>query len=129
MNYFNFILFSILQNFQLLTSFSIWLSIKCVKKKNKPNPTIFSVFPTSDQKLESEKKVYFRRILYYLSLLGCLINAWLSLTPCIQISWWSRTLKNKSLTQPLASLVAQVVKNLSAMQETLVWFLGREDPL
>ena len=28
-----------------------------------------------------------------------------------------------------ASLVAQLVKNLSAMQETLVQFLGREDPL
>ena len=29
----------------------------------------------------------------------------------------------------MASLVAQVVKNLSAMQETLVQFLGWEDPL
>ena len=28
-----------------------------------------------------------------------------------------------------ASLVAQLVKNLAAMQETLVQFLGREDPL
>ena len=28
-----------------------------------------------------------------------------------------------------ASLVAQMVKNLSAMQETLVWTLGQEDPL
>ena len=28
-----------------------------------------------------------------------------------------------------ASLVAQLVKNLLAMQETLVRFLGREDPL
>ena len=28
-----------------------------------------------------------------------------------------------------ASLVAQLVKNLLAMQETLVQFLGREDPL
>ena len=28
-----------------------------------------------------------------------------------------------------ASLVAQLVKNLSAMQETLVRFLGQEDPL
>ena len=27
-----------------------------------------------------------------------------------------------------ASLVAQLVKNLSAMQETPVWFLSREDP-
>ena len=28
-----------------------------------------------------------------------------------------------------ASLIAQLVKNLSAMQETLVRFLGQEDPL
>ena len=28
-----------------------------------------------------------------------------------------------------ASLVAEMVKNLPAMQETLVQFLGREDPL
>ena len=28
-----------------------------------------------------------------------------------------------------ASLVAQLVKNLPAMQETPIWFLGREDPL
>ena len=28
-----------------------------------------------------------------------------------------------------ASLVAQLVKNPPAMQETPVWFLGREDPL
>ena len=28
-----------------------------------------------------------------------------------------------------ASLVAQLIKNLPAMQETLVQFLGREDPL
>ena len=27
------------------------------------------------------------------------------------------------------SLVAQSVKNLPAMQETQVWFLGQEDPL
>ena len=28
-----------------------------------------------------------------------------------------------------ASLVAQLVKNLPAMQDTLIWFLGQEDPL
>ena len=28
-----------------------------------------------------------------------------------------------------ASLIAQLVKNPSAMQETLIQFLGREDPL
>ena len=29
----------------------------------------------------------------------------------------------------MASLAAQMVKRLSAMQETQVWSLGREDPL
>jgi len=33
------------------------------------------------------------------------------------------------MSQPLASLVAQSVKNLPAMQKTWVQFLGREDPL
>ena len=33
------------------------------------------------------------------------------------------------LTVPQTSLVAQLVKNLPAMQETPVWFLGWEDPL
>ena len=36
---------------------------------------------------------------------------------------------NKSLTLTEASLVAQLVKNLPAMQETLIQFLGTEDPL
>ena len=29
----------------------------------------------------------------------------------------------------ITHLIAQLVKNLPAMQDTLVWFLGREDPL
>ena len=29
----------------------------------------------------------------------------------------------------IASLVAQLVKTLPAMQESLVWFLGQKDPL
>ena len=29
----------------------------------------------------------------------------------------------------MASLIAQLVKNLPAMQETLIQFLGQEDPL
>ena len=36
---------------------------------------------------------------------------------------------NKYLTLTEASLVAQLVKNLPAMQETLIQFLGRENPL
>ena len=38
-------------------------------------------------------------------------------------------LNNRVDTIPLASLIAQLVKNLHAMQETLVWSLGWEDPL
>ena len=33
------------------------------------------------------------------------------------------------ITQYMASLVARLVKNLPAMQETPVRFLGQEDPL
>ena len=36
---------------------------------------------------------------------------------------------NYSSTNDIASLVAQMVKRLSAMQETLVQSLGQEDPL
>ena len=32
-------------------------------------------------------------------------------------------------TELRASLVAQLIKNLPAMQETWIWFLGWEDPL
>ena len=36
---------------------------------------------------------------------------------------------NKSQAYKWASLMAQLAKNLPAMQETLVQFLGQEDPL
>ena len=43
---------------------------------------------------------------------------------------FSDTLNLCSLQRSVwASLVAQMIKNLSAMQETQVWSLGREDPL
>ena len=42
--------------------------------------------------------------------------------------WWKINNSIVTWTQG-ASLVAQAVKNLSAMQETLVWFLRCEDPL
>ena len=35
----------------------------------------------------------------------------------------------KALYMRWASLVAQIVKNLPAVQETQVWSLGQEDPL
>ena len=37
--------------------------------------------------------------------------------------------KTTTITLLLASMVAQLVKNLPAMQETQVRFLGQEDPL
>ena len=43
--------------------------------------------------------------------------------------WQTAMEKMRSLTSPQASLIAQLVKNLSAMQETLIQFLGWEDPL
>ena len=36
---------------------------------------------------------------------------------------------SQSGTDTVASLIAQLVKNLPAMQETQVQFLGQEDPL
>ena len=41
----------------------------------------------------------------------------------------STLLKRPPGSVPRASLIAQSVKNLPAMQETQVQFLGREDPL
>ena len=38
-------------------------------------------------------------------------------------------IKSMFLMSSGASLIAQLVKNLPAMQETLVQFLGQEDPL
>ena len=35
----------------------------------------------------------------------------------------------KFLNMSFSSLIAQLVKNLPAMQETPIWFLDREDPL
>ena len=40
-----------------------------------------------------------------------------------------RVIESADANDKLASLVAQLIKNLPAMQETLVQFLGREDPL
>ena len=46
----------------------------------------------------------------------------------LYILWFEQTYSD--VYQPLrASLVAQLVKNLPAMQETPVWFLGRQVPL
>ena len=43
--------------------------------------------------------------------------------------WLSSSSSYKPAGLPWASLVAQMVKNLPAVQETGVWSLGREDPL
>ena len=65
---------------------------------------------------------------------------WIALTGVIQIHFSSYTQEHiyqtpdgkaplESRTAEGASLVAQLVKNLPAMQETPVQFLGWEDPL
>ena len=46
--------------------------------------------------------------------------------------WWVPTFlydKNGDVNNLVGPLVVQMVKNLPAMQETQVWFLGWEDPL
>ena len=51
------------------------------------------------------------------------------------IHWWKDVFMehllyyNRCSKNTLGSLVARMVKNLSAVQETWVWFLGWEDPL
>ena len=44
-------------------------------------------------------------------------------------SWWRVLTKSGHLEKGKSSLVAQMVKRLSTMQETRVQSLGREDPL
>ena len=44
-------------------------------------------------------------------------------------AWWRNILFVCGFQMHWASLVSQLVKNSPAMQETPVWFLGREDPL
>ena len=47
-----------------------------------------------------------------------------------RIIWEHQTKRTTSYPgRPRASLIAQLVKNLPAVQETQVQFLGREDPL
>ena len=46
-----------------------------------------------------------------------------------QISPWTTTTLNLTAYAPMASLIAQLVKNLPAMQQAPVWPLGQEDPL
>ena len=52
----------------------------------------------------------------------------LYVNPHIQLYALGRSLIWKKSIMPLSILVAQMVKNLPAMQETQVWSLGREDP-
>ena len=54
---------------------------------------------------------------------------WCSLERHLYIKWWCSPLVNIEMYPYWASLVAQLVKNLPAIQETLVWFLGWEDPM
>ena len=44
--------------------------------------------------------------------------------------YWDFVVHKDLISSPFwASLIAQLVKNPPAMQETPVWFLGQEDPL
>ena len=55
------------------------------------------------------------------------IQGWRGSNPVI--FWWTKTLYRRGYTNSKASLVAQLVKNLPAMQKTWVRSLGQEDPL
>ena len=69
----------------------------------------------------------------------CLPKDWsiLNILQWLSVCYWflklssvsPKTFKKKGLICVGASLVAQMVKNLPAVQETWVWYLGREDPL
>ena len=45
-----------------------------------------------------------------------------------RLPWWSRELESACQFRG-TSLVVQMVKHLSIMRETWIWYLGREDPL
>ena len=69
------------------------------------------------------RSVYWQRIKFWTELI--LLNLW----RYVNIWWWIDWHFKTSLLSDRASLVAQMVKNLPAMLEALVWSLGREDPL
>ena len=54
---------------------------------------------------------------------------WVSLHSCLALAADIPGMRMKTFNNCQASLVAQLVKNLPAMQETPLQFLGREDPL
>ena len=56
-------------------------------------------------------------------------HGYIVILPLLSILWWLGSRGAGSSLLCWASLVAQPVKNLPAMQETAVWFLGWEDPL
>ena len=68
-------------------------------------------------------------IYLFLAVLGFLCCTW-TFSSCKEqgLLFIAADMKHK-LQIPLASLIAQLVKNPPAMQETLVRFLGQEDPL
>jgi len=65
--------------------------------------------------------------LLYLSLVSWFSSYFVSFIP--KYSIWENANLNNNMSLIWASLVAQLVKNPPAMQETLVQFLGLEDPL
>ena len=56
------------------------------------------------------------------------LNSELQCIPVIPLGHTLKGFENKHSNKQ-ATLIAQLVKNLPAMQETLVRFLGQEDPL
>ena len=67
---------------------------------------------------------------------GGILSAYLLQEVIVELNvklWVSTTLLEVgygiSLVEERASLIARLVKNSPAMQETSIWFLDREDPL
>ena len=75
--------------------------------------------------------LFIRFLFQLLKLFIIIITAaskWLLFFPIWSDQWFWEVNSN-SYTLLSASLVAQLAKNLSTMQETWVWFLGHENPL
>ena len=85
-----------------------------------------------------------KKLSYYLTLIVSWDNALKKKDKTLVVSWKNKGRRNdywrnktqkrnswehKDIFVPLHHMIAQLVKNLPAMQETPVWFLGQDDPL
>ena len=84
------------------------------------------IFPTQEF---NQSLLHCRQILYQLSYQGIPIVEDLPHLPVMQVQEPTCLICSHSVNLYMDSLVAQLVKNPPAMQETLVQFLGQEDPL